>query len=353
MSKGASHEELIICASAIPVAEGGRPLTRIRMVPMGEFRLKDGRGPYRVRDVAHAAEIVAAAIRYWNAERMSYDYDHQTLSAKKYEGTAKASAWIDPAKITAEPDGIYANDVEWTAAAAQAIVDKEYLYFSPLFGASKTGDITNLYGGGLTNDPAIGGLTAIAASRFFQHQQESKMSFARIAAVFPGLGATATEDEVIAAATAQTRQIADLRTAIGAKDGDPHESVVAAAATLKPVDQAKVAGDGQIIVAASAFNDMAARLTQLEHDKIVEVVAAGRKAGKIPPQSEQSMLDWAKADFKAFSKWLETAVEVVPASSNLPGKIPAGDPALGLSADELVAASALNMTPEEYAKGKK
>mgnify|MGYP000394387977 CR=1 FL=1 len=341
--KGASREDLIVCASAVPVAaENGQPLTRIRLLPAGAVKLKDSRGPYQ----CDPRTVVAAAKAYWGGEEMPLDYDHQTMATAMkggQGGVAPASAWVKPANLTAEADGVYANDIEWTAAAAAAIQAKEYKYFSPLFAVSKTGQVTGLFGGSLTNDPAIGGLTSVAASRFHP-KQEPEMDLAAIAAAV-GLAATATEAEIIAAASAQASQLAQLRTTLGAKDGDTFETVVAAAAK-------KVAGAGDVIVPASAWQDAQTRLAALEGDKAVAAVDQAIKDGKIVPASRQPMVDWARRDLPKFQEYLATAPVIVGAGSVTSGQAPEGSAESKLTADELVAASALGMTAEQYLAGK-
>lgn len=344
MFKGASHAEVVISASAIPVAGAdGKPLRRIRLLPAGEFILKDGRGPFTVDPAA----VVAAARKYWGVEKMPLDYDHQTLATATKSGvggTAPASAWIKPANITAEADGVWANDIEWTPAAAARIEGKEYLYFSPLYG-SKSGAVTNVYGGGLTNDPAIGGLTVVAASRFHT-QQEQDMDLAPLAAIY-GLVGTSTLPEIMTAASAQASQLAELRTTIGVAADATHEALVAAASGLKT---AKTAGEGEVIVPASAWADMQARVGGLQEDRIAASVQRGLTEGKITPATEPHMTAWAKRDLDGFNAYLKDAPLIAAATTLTNGGAPVNDK--GLTEEERVAASSAGLAPEEFLAAK-
>lgn len=348
-TKGVSHEDVIIAASAIPVAGAdGKPLRRIRLLPMGAFTLKDGRGPFRVTDLSHARRIAAAVQAYWGAEDMPLDYDHQTLATKDSKGgRAPASAWVKPANVTAEADGVYANDIDWTRPAAARIADKEYRYFSPLMGTTKSGDVTNIYGGGLTNDPAIGGLTTVAASAFHPHK-EPEMDTSALA-VSLGLAADATLDQILAAQTAQAARLTAASTALGVASDATAEQITAAAAALKP-DAKKVAGEGEVVVPASVFTDLQTRLGALEGDRVAAAVERGRKAGKISPAVEAEMTAWAKRDLSSFEAYLEKAPVIVAAGAQLGGKPAQGaDDTFGLTAEEIQAASALGMSLASYA----
>lgn len=324
----------------------GQPLRRIRVLPAGVVKLKDGRAPLRV----DPAKVVAAATAYWSPEDMPLDFDHQTLNTITKGGPggqAPASGWVKTANLSAEADGVYANDIDWTPQAAAAITGKQYKYFSPLMGV-KNGEVTGLYGGGLTNDPAIAGLTRVAASRFHS-TKEPEMNLSALA-VSLGLPADATLDQILAAQTAQAARLSAASAALGVASDATAEQIAAAGAALKP-DPKKVAGEGDVIVPASVFADMQTRLGALEGDKVAAVVDQAVKDGKIVPASRESMLAWARKDFATFQAYLGTAPVIVAAGSVVTGGAPAGDPVLGLTTVQRQAASALGIKPADYAKG--
>lgn len=89
------------------------------------------------------------------------DYEHQTLNKEKNGQPAPAAGWIH-ALQWAEGKGLYAL-AELTEQARARIKAGEYRYFSPVIQYSaKTGEITKLLMGALTNSPAIHGMAAIA-----------------------------------------------------------------------------------------------------------------------------------------------------------------------------------------------
>lgn len=155
-----------VAASGIDLGATNVPPRRVKLLPVGRVDMRDGRGPFMVRDQAHAARIVAATRAWLGSADMMFDYDHQSVFAagEGKGGTAIAAGWAKGDKLSAEPDGIYANDVEWTTAARQKLAAREYRYLSPLFLAAKgSGDVMQLKNAALVNMGAID-LPAIAAS---------------------------------------------------------------------------------------------------------------------------------------------------------------------------------------------
>lgn len=93
---------------------------------------------------------------------LDIDYDHKSDPAKG----AIAAGWVRDAEV--RNDGLYLS-VEWTEAAAKAIKDKEYRYFSPEFteewispDGTKHTDV--VFGGGLTNRPFLKDLLPVNLS---------------------------------------------------------------------------------------------------------------------------------------------------------------------------------------------
>ncbi len=151
-------------AAASLVAVDGAP-ARVKLLPIGTVEMRDGRGPYHVRDLAHARAIVAATQAHLGSIDLMFDYDHQLLYAPRdgVGGTAVAAGWGKPSSLAVESDGIYI-DVEWTAAAAAKIGAREYRYLSPTFMAdAKSGDVLRFKNVALVNAPAIE-MPAIAAA---------------------------------------------------------------------------------------------------------------------------------------------------------------------------------------------
>lgn len=181
MAHQTSHiAALTVDLALISTADGQAPRT-LKLLPAGNFSARDGR-PGNVADAscshwmltaALASQLVAEASR--RATRYVIDYDHQTLRAAENGKPAPASGWFGT--LEWRPDGLYATDVEWTAAAAAMIVAKEYRYLSPVFTYDSLGRVTGLLHVALTNNPALDELPEIgvaALSRLLPAATQSK-----------------------------------------------------------------------------------------------------------------------------------------------------------------------------------
>jgi phage I-like protein len=134
----------------------------VRLLPLGEVPLGDGREPLWVDQ-----EALAAMVAHFQERGLDLvvDYEHQTLSGRK----APAAGWIRELEIRiagetpAPQDGLWAR-VEWTATARQHLAAREYRYFSPVLRLEdKTRRPLALLHAALTNTPAINGLTPLVA----------------------------------------------------------------------------------------------------------------------------------------------------------------------------------------------
>ena len=157
----------IIALSAQLIELGGTVPTEIKLLPAGKFRAKDGRPqglPSWVMNDASANALLSASTD--QADKYLIDYDHQTLHSKANGQQAPAAGWF--AELAWRPDdGLYAIDVEWTAAASAAIEAKEYRYISPVLRYNPTtGEVTGLLMAALVNYPALDGLNDLAAAHF-------------------------------------------------------------------------------------------------------------------------------------------------------------------------------------------
>lgn len=138
----------------------------IRLIPSGLFRATDGRpvglSGWTLTASNAAAIIKAAALR---ADDFVIDYEHQTMQASKNGQPAPAAGWFKRLEWR-EGQGLFAVDVRWVARASSMIVAREYRYVSPVFGFdAKTGEVQSLHAAAITNNPALDGLTDIAAAK--------------------------------------------------------------------------------------------------------------------------------------------------------------------------------------------
>ena len=77
-----THLSSVQVASAISeiALVNGAPARRVKLLPIGTFTLRDGRGPFRVRDSAHANQVVAATRAWLGTADFNWDYNHQVLA---------------------------------------------------------------------------------------------------------------------------------------------------------------------------------------------------------------------------------------------------------------------------------
>lgn len=91
---------LVILHSALALAADGSVPEWIHLVPAGEFRGADGRGPYRLRD---AAALITASMG--PGRRLPLDENHSTDLAATRGEPAPARGWI--VDLQSRPDGIW------------------------------------------------------------------------------------------------------------------------------------------------------------------------------------------------------------------------------------------------------
>ena len=337
--------EAVAAASAT-----GEPVKRVQLLPMGEINCKrDGR-KFRVRDLAHAREIVAATVATASPAEIPIDYDHQLLNATQPGGpggTAKASGWMR--NFSAEADGVWA-EVEWTAAAEAALRAKEYRYISPVFTHAPNGDVTRIYHAGLTNFPAITELAALASAGTGED-----MDLTALAAAL-GLPATATLAECVAAAAtaraAASAQILTLAAAAGVPTATTVEAVSAAIAEARSngrVDPTKYAPISELVA-------LQARLTTIESGNAVAAataaVDAAVLAGKVTPANREWALGYATENPAGFATYIGNAPVVAAATITDPPKLRL-ESADSLTADELAAAAVVGISAEAALASKK
>lgn len=144
----------------------------IQLFPAGEFRARDGR-PTECAAWVMTREIAERLIAAADARETPYvlDYEHQTLRAAKNGQPAPAAAFFKKLEWR-EGVGLFAIDVEWTAAAAEMVAAKAYRFISPVFSFNKDGHVLEILHAALTNTPAVDGMEDVmlaAASMLTAH----------------------------------------------------------------------------------------------------------------------------------------------------------------------------------------
>lgn len=338
---------------ALAVTAAGQPEEWIQLFPMGEIKPLDGRKPWRLRDKAHAEQVIATSLKLLGTRtELPIDYDHQTdfAAIKGVGGLAPAAGWMK--ELVAREDGIWAR-VEWTGPATQKLIDREYRYISPTFYDDKDRNLTAIARAALTNNPALD-LPAVAASQSVDDKENDDML--KDIAVALGLPETATLEEVQAAITANQAAaqaadtaLAQIRTAAGVKadaDGAAIAGVITAMKDTGGGDASKL--QEAVITLQTEVNTLKADTSRKEAEALVD---AAVKAGKIIPAAREAFINLASKDRAQFDS-IVGVQPVILASGQIERKheVEGGDT---LTGDEVNVASMLGLTAEDYAKSRK
>lgn len=267
---------------------GDTPPKQIQILPMGRLVGRDGRGPYIVRDIQHARQIVAASHAYVGTGDIPIDYDHQLVQTAKTGIAAPAAGWIT--RLHARPDGIW-GDVQWTERAADHLSHREYRHVSPVvFYDPKSGAVARIHSASLTNTPNLE-LQAVASQ-----QDQTTMNdetAARIRALL-NLDDAADDATVLQAIANLVGMVVRLA---GAGAPDAGTDAAACSATTAPHPQVAM---------------MAQRLATSEralHSTSVDTIVGGAmRQGKVTP----AMKDWAVACCNADPGNFQALMSVMP-----------------------------------------
>jgi hypothetical protein len=326
------------------------PARAFRILPAGQFAPSDGRpmttqgGIWQLFD-----EDGARIASEFNARASArvIDYEHATVLAKTSGNKAPAAGWIK--RLEWRPgDGLWAVDVEWTEAAAQAIAAREYRYVSPVFTYDpNTGRVISLLHAALTNDPALDGLTDLAAlaAQLFSSpnlppinptQEDASMDHLHALLAALGLPASATQEESLAALTALKTNVATLTAQIASPD--PAKFVPVATLTALQTEHKGL---------QDKYDALSA---QVNDDKVEQAIASGKAAGKISPALESWARDLGKKDIAALNAWLDKTPAIVPLNGTQTGGQGEGGNVAALSAEQSKVCALMGIDEAEYRK---
>lgn len=270
-----------LCA-AISIESGEAAPEWLHLLPAGEVRTHDRRGPYRVADTA---ALIAASMA---GGKLVLDENHSTDLAAPRGEAAPARGWITD--LEARPDGVWGR-VEWTEEARRQSLHQSYRGVSPAILHSKDGTIAAILRASLTNTPNFRGLVAL-------HSKETSMDFRAWLIEALGLAADASDEAIVAAmkkkieAPEATTALQSVLAPIAAAAGLPENSD--AAAVLAGVQQMRVGGDeGAITALQSELVDTTNRLNTLiesnarrEAETFVDAAIAAGRIG-VKPQRDR------------------------------------------------------------------
>jgi phage I-like protein len=146
----------IALCSAQPMGEGEAAPEWVHLLPAGEIRTGDGRGPYRF---ANAAALIRASLQAAGS-KLVIDENHATDLAAPKGLPAPAMGWV--VALEARQDGIWGK-VDWTDAGAALVAGKAYRGISPVITHDATGNIAAILRASLVNVPNFKTLTTLHA----------------------------------------------------------------------------------------------------------------------------------------------------------------------------------------------
>lgn len=246
---------------SLDVEPGKDPPTRVRL-------LKRGANPTTKGTIVfndYSAQCVAELLADHGREQLPFDYGHGMLAETPTPDGGRAAAWFTP---SIEPGGLYADHIEWTEFAANAIRNREYRFFSPAVNRDpKTGVVQRLINVALTNLPATKGQRPLVASED-THTKGAEPKEKPMSDLLKALGA---ETETAALVTLSERAAA-------------HTSLLAERDSLVT----------KLSAAEAQSTKLAERIAELEAAKAAEahsaLIAKLSEDGKLPP----ALHDWAR-----------------------------------------------------------
>ena len=247
---------IALCAALNIDATEGQVPEWVHLLPAGEARTFDGRGPFRVADAK------ALMARSMQGGKLVLDENHSTDLAAPRGESAPARGWI--VELQSRADGIWGR-VEWTPEG-RAIVPG-YRGISPAIAHLKDGTVTAVLRASLVNAPNLQGLVAL-------HQMEnSRMDFHKLLLEVLGLD-SAADDAAIAAAIEQFKAKPKDEAAVALNAAlSPIATVLGldgkadATAVLAGVKQLKAGGDDEVTSLQSQVADLTVSLNQVTEDR--------------------------------------------------------------------------------------
>jgi len=149
-----SRQNIALCAATpLGTIDGSVPRW-VHLLPAGEIKTRDGRGPYQV---ANMAALAASSLAAANG-KMVLDENHATDLAAPKGDPAPARGWI--VDLQARGDGMWGR-VDWTSEGERRMADREYRGVSPVIAHLADGTITGVLRASLVNQPNFVGLTSL------------------------------------------------------------------------------------------------------------------------------------------------------------------------------------------------
>lgn len=262
----AGNVVLALCALDLDVADTAAQW--VHLLPSGEIRTQDGRGPYRVADWHKLVSTSLTA-----GDRLILDENHSTDLAAPKGLPAPAAGWI--VELQHRVDGLWGR-VDWTAAGAE--VRKGYRGISPALLIDKAGNVLRLLRASLVNLPNLKGLAAL-------HQEQNMDLLKKLAAKL-GLAEGTSEEAVLAAVetlhssgTALQARLGAVAKAAGVAEDATEAVVLAAIQQLASTPDAKsiVALQAELTTVTTELNTLKSTSAKKAAEEFVDgAIKAGR-----------------------------------------------------------------------------
>jgi phage I-like protein len=272
-----SRTATALCA-AISIGEDAGAPEWLHLLPAGEARTADGRGPYRLRDVDAVIQASMAA----TGGKLVLCENHATdLAAPKGE-PAPARGWID--QLQSREDGLWGH-VDWTPEGRRIMEAREYRGVSPVIVHQQDGTIDAVLRATLTNTPNLTGLVAL-------HSQENTMDLRM--SLIEALGLDGEPDDAAIVAAVKAMKMSGGDKAAKAALQSALSPIALAAGLAADADQAAVLAGVQRLAGGadaqvtSLQSEVATLTTQLgavetdrKRDKATAYVDAAIAAGRV------------------------------------------------------------------------
>jgi phage I-like protein len=329
----------------------------LRLLPLGEVNLVDGRPPFEVDPESLAAMVKAFGSR---GTDLVIDYEHQSLKG----GQAPAAGWIKD--LEAREDGLWAQ-VEWTSKAGAYLKQREYRYFSPVLRldpeSRRPQELMNV---ALTNVPAIQGISPLVAKWGGEALTVGNPREEQGVAVPEGPPAPAASQ--VEACKEEVRLVEELKGRLGLAPEAPDRELwqksvelfrdlaqslslpeEATASQVKGGLAALMAGGEQV---QALKEELAALSARMQEETTVRVVEEAMLAGKISPAQKDWAQSYCRQDPESFKVYVDKAPRVVPVGERLNLGEEKDRESHGLTPEELAVCRALNLSPEAYSQAK-
>ena len=340
----------------------------IELIPAGEFKGRDGRGPFRLTD---PKKVIGATRALQMDAGLPIDYDHATDFGAPEGRPAPAAGWICGFD---DRDGSLWGKVEWTAHGAEAVAMREYRYISPVFEYAENGDVVRLLRAALTNNPNLF-LTAISSRNGSRQVESGKNNgrgqedsrymnaFAIEVRKLLGLADESTPEELLAAIAELVKQ-----NEAGKTEGSNRTGCEA----LEEAHSGSALADAARYVPVAKFEEVLTELNRLQvargREQAEKTVDNAMRDGRLSPSQREWAISYCQADPSGFARFIANQSPLLtiaaagraesPGSRGVqfnrrPDEVAVNERAsAGLSAVEGAICARLGIKPREYATRK-